>query len=245
MESKPHHDLIISGTMSASGGTFGQVKISGQASVKGDLECRTFKVAGSTDVEGHVRAEEATVKGTCWAKGDLRATRLRVDGHADVKGDLHADHLELNGVAKVGKSLTGEELEVKGALTVRENCEAEVFKIKGGFDIGGLLNAGRIEIVLYGGGKAREIGGETIEVKRQSFRFNLAQFVKSLFSIPVEQILTAETIEGDDLDLEFTKAKVVRGNNVKIGPGCEIDLVEYKNGLEISPEAKVKEQKQI
>jgi cytoskeletal protein CcmA (bactofilin family) len=196
-------------------------------------------------VEGHVRAEEATVKGTCWAKGDLRATRLRVDGHADVKGDLHADHLELNGVAKVGKSLTGEELEVKGALTVRENCEAEVFKIKGGFDIGGLLNAGRIEIVLYGGGKAREIGGETIEVKRQSFRFNLAQFVKSLFSIPVEQILTAETIEGDDLDLEFTKAKVVRGNNVKIGPGCEIDLVEYKNGLEISPEAKVKEQKQI
>lgn len=38
-----------------------------------------------------------------------------------------------------------------------------------------------------------------------------------------------ETIEGDDIHLELTRARVVRGNNVSIGSGCDIDLVEYKN----------------
>jgi hypothetical protein len=43
--------------------------------------------------------------------------------------------------------------------------------------------------------------------------------------------LVTDTIEGDDIYLEYVKAKVVRGNNIEIGPDCEIDLIEYKNTL--------------
>jgi hypothetical protein len=53
--------------------------------------------------------------------------------------------------------------------------------------------------------------------------------------------LTAETIEGDTVDLEATEAQVVRGKVVRIGPGCRIGWVEYTDSLEVHPEAEVGE----
>ena len=52
--------------------------------------------------------------------------------------------------------------------------------------------------------------------------------------------LTADFIEGDGVRLERTTARAVRGNTVVIGPGCEIELVEYTGEHSASPEAKVK-----
>jgi hypothetical protein len=52
-------------------------------------------------------------------------------------------------------------------------------------------------------------------------------------------------IEGDDVYQEDTKAKVVRGNNVMIGQGYEIKLVEYKNHFAGGKGGKVKENKKI
>ena len=51
--------------------------------------------------------------------------------------------------------------------------------------------------------------------------------------------LTVDIIEGDDIYLENTHAKVVRGNNITLGPGCEIELVEYKNDFKQDKEAEI------
>ena len=51
--------------------------------------------------------------------------------------------------------------------------------------------------------------------------------------------LTADIIEGDDIYLENTHAKVVRGNNITLGSGCEIELVEYKNDFKQDKEAEI------
>ena len=51
--------------------------------------------------------------------------------------------------------------------------------------------------------------------------------------------LVADIIEGDDIYLENTHAKVVRGNNITLGPGCEIAFVEYKNDFKQDKEATV------
>ena len=80
------------------------------------------------------------------------------------------------------------------------------------FSVGGLLNAGTVTIRLYGGCDAHDIGGETIDVR-------LAQpwvFLPFLG----ERNLTADSIEGDTIYLENTRAKVVRGANVTIGPAA-------------------------
>jgi cytoskeletal protein CcmA (bactofilin family) len=51
--------------------------------------------------------------------------------------------------------------------------------------------------------------------------------------------LTADIIEGDDVYLENTQAKVVRGNNIELGPDCEIELVEYKDSFKQDEKADV------
>ena len=81
---------------------------------------------------------------------------------------------------------------------------------------------------------------------RKPDSFHLARIVKSiLFSLDLDNGLIAESIEGDDIYLEETKAKAVRGNNIVIGEGCEIGLVEYKSKFEQTGNAKVKENKNI
>lgn len=47
-------------------------------------------------------------------------------------------------------------------------------------------------------------------------------------------------IEGDDIYLENTKADIVRGNKVKIGPGCQIGVVEYRDDFTHDSKALVK-----
>ena len=57
--------------------------------------------------------------------------------------------------------------------------------------------------------------------------------------------LTTSVIEGDDIYLEATTAKIVRGNNVTIGSDCNIELVEYRNTITVAPDSKVNEQRDI
>jgi hypothetical protein len=57
-------------------------------------------------------------------------------------------------------------------------------------------------------------------------------------------VLYADQIEGDKVELEHTEAGVVRGNHVKIGPGCEIGRVEYRDKLEVHKGSTVKEKVQ-
>lgn len=57
--------------------------------------------------------------------------------------------------------------------------------------------------------------------------------------------LRCSIIEGDDIYLEDTRSKIVRGNNVTIGRGCEIELVEYKNEIHIYDDQCAKEIKKV
>ena len=62
---------------------------------------------------------------------------------------------------------------------------------------------------------------------------------------PFSSDFSTESIEGDEVYLEYTRTKVVRGNNVSIGPGCEVELVEYKNNFQQAKGAAVKDSKKI
>ncbi len=60
-----------------------------------------------------------------------------------------------------------------------------------------------------------------------------------------EKELTVDVIEGDDVYLENTMAKIVRGNNVTIGSGCKIELVEYKGSFKQDGGAEIGTNKKI
>lgn len=225
MNTTTQSNLIISGYGSSNGGEFHIVKLEGKARVDGGLHCTEFVTNGKSTVNGPVHAKTAVVNGDSTINGPLEAEHLTVHGRTVINGDL-----------------SGERLKVQGQVKVSRNCEAETFTCQGGFEIEGLLNAGEIDITLYGKGRVKEIGGESIKVRRETNQ--LAKWLRLMFT-SLNGGLTAESIEGDDIFLEQTTAQVVRGNRITIGEGCRIDLVEYKDELILEGDALVRQQIQL
>jgi cytoskeletal protein CcmA (bactofilin family) len=210
-------DMKISGSGKISGGKYNEVKISGSAKVEGDIECYTYKCSGSSSANGNVKAETVGISGSTKITGDVNARKVKISGSSDIGGGLHT-----------------EDIQISGSVSIDGDCEAENFNARGGFKIGGLLNAGNIDIEMYGSCRVKDIGGENIKVRLGKGHF----FVKMLNLFMNSNGLEANTIEGDDVFLENTTAKIVRGNNVTIGDNCNIETVEYRNEINIDSTSK-------
>jgi cytoskeletal protein CcmA (bactofilin family) len=235
MDMKEKGDLVINGFGASNGGTFRQVIVNGFGTVNSDIDCIEFESNGFGTVDGNVTSEQTKINGKAKVKGTIESQHLSIDGTAKIGENLLAKKLKVSGKASVGGKVKSEEIKINGVLRVEGDCEAEIFKADSQFAIGGLLNAEQITIQLHGPCKAKEIGGETILVKHRGSFFE--SLIKPLFSTQLE----VEFIEGDKIELENTIAKVVRGNQVKIGRNCEIGVVEYREDFSQHKNAVVKE----
>ncbi|GGE01842.1 cell shape determination protein CcmA [Paenibacillus nasutitermitis] len=215
--------LKITGTGSASGGVFDSIRITGEAEIHGDTESDSLVCTGNSVISGSFTARSARMVGEIVVNGDLRASRLSLLGQ-----------LKITGNAKGGL------FKIKGQLDVGGECEAEGFRIDGAFQINGLLSADQVEVGMYGPCYAKEVGGERIKVKRAKW-----QGIKELFTRAGAVQMRTETIEGDSVYVEYTKADVIRGNNVVIGPACDIGLVEYRSSLTLHKDSVAHDRRQI
>lgn len=234
-------DLKISGAGSAGGGKYNDVKISGAGNINGDIECKNFKTSGSSDTKGNVKAILIDVSGASEIDGNVEAEEIKVSGSSKIRGDVFTRKIKISGSSEIGGNLHGEEVDISGVAEIDGDCEVENFNARGGFKVGGLLSADEIRIEVGGKCRAKEIGGERIDVKEaESGIFYLNKIFGSLLGF--QQYLTTEVIEGDNIYLEKTNAKIVRGNNITIGKGCLIDTVEYKGELKIQGDGRVENQ---
>lgn len=247
-------NLIISGSGSAGGGVYDAVKISGSGKITGNVECNEFHISGSGKIVGNVKASSFKTSGSSRINGDLEAETIKISGSSDIAGDVKSKQIKVSGAAHIEKSLScgevsisgsihideslhGEHVKISGGINIKGDCETEEFIARGTFQIGGLLNAGNIEIGVGGFCSAKEIGGERIEVRELAYSAIWNKII-SMFSSH-NAGLTTNIIEGDDIYLEYTTAKIVRGNNITIGKGCVIDTVEYKEKLNVINGGKV------
>ena len=221
MDNNKRTELRIHGQGSSSGGKFNTVSIMGEGRIDGDVDCLNLKIYGEGNIDGNVKtANTASIKGQTTISGNLEANKVKVQGEIDVGGEIFTD-----------------EAVITGNININGDCNAEVLTLEGGFTIGGLLNADVLKINLHWQCKVNEIGGSKITVKRDGRLSFLG--LKNMFTPNGHSELVADIIEGDDIYLENTHAKVVRGNNITLGPGCEIALVEYKNDFKQDKEATV------
>lgn len=210
-------DMRLIGTTRSNGGKFGNVRIVGESELIGQTECKSLSCTGTSRIEG-----------------DLKAGIVKLTGELDVEGSLSAGKAAITGQANVHGNCRGDNFKLMGELTIEGDFESETCKINGAITVRGLLNAERLEIRLHGSSQATEIGGGTIAIKPTR-----GHRIKKVFTLGQYPLMIADSIEGDRLDLEYTKAKVVRGSDVRIGPGCEIERVEYRNTLSRSRGAKI------
>ncbi len=236
-------DLKINGSGTASGGAYNLVRINGSGKIMGDIECCDLIINGSGEINGKISSEGVKVNGSGRLTGDVKSGEVKVSGSAGFGSGISCETFKVLGSADIKGSVEAHIVDIDGSMKAEGNCSAEGFSSNGAFDIGGLLNAENIDIRLYWHkSRAKEIGGKKISAALGKTGLGV---IKAIFpSINFPQ-LEADLIEGDDINLENTTAKAVRGNNVVIGSGCDIGLVEYKGSYRKNMGARVAEEKKI
>ena len=234
-----YNDISISGSGRASGGRFGKVSISGSGKLQGAVECESFHVSGAGKVEGPVFAESAKISGSFDAEGNAEITgAVEITGSLKTEGDLRCGDLSVSGVIKAAGSIRGNAVSVSGVLKTPADVQAETLRSSGALSIDGLLNAETVEIELNGDNAVGSIGGGRVLVRNKPRGF-------SLFGRQKRSRLKAELIEADEIDLENTDCRTVRGVNVHVGSECVIDRVEYSGTLTTAADATVGEKVKV
>ncbi len=255
-------DLKIYGEGSSSGGKYNAVSIMGEGRIDGDVDCVKFKINGEGTLDGDLKAANSvSIMGEGQLGGDVDCANLKIygegelggnlkaadtvniKGEAEIKGSLKAKNVKIYGEIEAGSEMFADNAKIKGIINTGGDCNAEMFTLEGGFTIDGLLNADILKINPYWPCKAHEIGGSEITVKKGGKLSFLG--LKNMVMAGENNQLTADVIEGDDIYLENTTAKVVRGNNVTIGSGCKIELVEYKENFKQDEKSEIGTNKRI
>lgn len=239
--------VSVSGAGVIAGGSYSRVSISGAGKINGDVYAENLTMSGAGRVSGHCEVVLLTVSGTGKFEKAVLADEMKVSGVANVQGPVKIKELKCSGTFKAAENISSEYIKVTGMLHVGGDVEAEIFRASGGFDIRGLLSADRIEIHPGGRCRAQEIGGAKIDIRRYGSRDraglldSLLRALSSSWGGDVEAAL----IEGDEIYLENTRADVVRGKQIQIGPNCKIGLIEYSESLQVHDDSEVGKQTKI
>jgi cytoskeletal protein CcmA (bactofilin family) len=242
------NDMKFMGETTHPGGQFRDIAVVGRARMDGDVTCRSFSCMGEAQLRGALQSGRTSIMGQTRADGPVDAGDLNVMGQMDCEATLRVRKLSCMGKLKVRGRMDAETVRVFGQLVVQGDCNVDDFHSRGAFEIDGLLSVDNLVVQPYGPCRAGEIGGARIEVRRRGGvlgRIPLVAWVcASLFGHHGPR-LEAQCIEGDDLILEDTVAKMVRGARIRIGRGCRIDAVEYRETYSCGPESVVGESRQI
>jgi cytoskeletal protein CcmA (bactofilin family) len=246
------------------------IKTAGSCRIDGDVKTKELKTAGSCRVSGDVRAERMKTAGSCVINGDVQADEVKIAGTQTVEGTLKAKEITSAGSLKVTEDVEAEKFLSRGGFEIGGLLSAEEIKIELGGGKVSEIGGTRIEVRRRGRsfwgwrrqprvhvriGRDLEDLGETLEsVFEDLGRIGeeveraVGEGLGYAFGWPEGRgsgYLEADTIEADEIFLENTKARVVRGKKIQIGEGCEIESVEYSESLEVAPGAQVKEQKKV
>lgn len=229
-------NLKVHGDGSFIGGKYNIIKIHGAAIFVGDTTANTISVNGSCTTKGNLHCEKIlSIHGKYDLNGDVTSSFMKLNGACDISGNAQIEISKNKGRLEISKNFSGNQLFNKGHLSVNGSVTFEKFISDGRFQIDGLLNAEEINISpTFSTSTVQEIGGEKITIKIQQ---GIARMLPFIGKGRVETNL----IEGDEIYLENTHAKVVRGQNIEIGPGCEIGTVECSGKFILSPNSTVHE----
>lgn len=241
-------DMNISGSGQIAAGEYDRIRISGSGQLAGLARCNSFHVSGSASGKEIVCENDMHVSGSSHFSGKVTAGSIAVSGGFTGNEDVVAkERITFSGSGRCGGTMKCKMLSISGKGSVAGDIEAEAVKVNGKVDCGGLLNAEEIEIAFKEGMEIGSIGGSKIVIYKRSKekkRFRLPLF-SSLVKTADGTVRVKNSVEGDEIALEGVVAPRVSGRVIAIGEGCEIDLVQYSEQVEISPEAKVGRTEQI
>ncbi len=235
-------DMKIAGSGTISAGEYNIIDISGAGKLTGAVRCESFDVSGSVHGTSVECSEDFDISGSGTFSDFVTAGSLTVSGAFKCGGELKADEeIHLSGGAKCEGNVKCAELHIDGSASVRGDIEAETVSVDGTVNCDGLINAEEVEIKYQSGMAIGSIGGSRIEITKgigSKVIFRLPLF-SAISSGGGGTVRVKNGIEGDSIAIEGVESPRVSGRIVAIGDGCKIDLVQYSEEIEISPNASV------
>lgn len=241
--------LSGAGSFDAGNDVYDYVGISGSGTVNGNLMCKSIHISGSGKVLGDTDCEgDIKISGSGKICGNVRADEVSISGSTRFEKNVKCNSFTISGAGKVLGDIETKKLRFFGAANAN-NISSEEAEISGAVNISGLLNSETVSVNLGGDCFINEIGCTNLTVLRKD---SDGDSTVKLFGITIcssgqrgNGVLSAKLIEGDNINLEYTEADIVRGKKITIGKGCKIGKVEHSEPLIIDDDSVVKEQIQI
>lgn len=238
--------MKISGSGKIPAGEYNEIiSVSGSAKIEGHLFCEELYGSGSVKAKGRVECrEDVKISGTMSVEQGLKAKNIKVSGACKINGDCVAEsEIKISGAINCGGELKGTDISLSGRVEAERGIEAEIICVSGSVYSDGLVNAEEVEIKLSGNNRSKvgSIGAGTVKIystQRSGVLSRLPLF-SSLLGNSGCLVTVNESIEGDVIAIEQVCTPKVVGKSVSIGQGCQIELVQYSDNIEIHPDAKV------
>lgn len=227
-------NIYAEGTIT--GGKYDNIKVYGSADITGEVEADSISVFGSTDFKGKCKFNKMKILGACDFKDFVEVKEADIKGACDFFHDVKVEYLKVFGAVDFKKTVfRAKEVTIHGAVEVF-NLEADAIEVNGVIECKEQLNGDVINITTLKGSKINEMVGTSITVKPKPSRQNF--FLT--FTTASKKHVEVNTIEGDNIYLEYVNCEVVRGNNIEIGPNCNIKSIEYHENCKVSDKSEVK-----
>ena len=168
-------------------------------------------LTGSTQCEGEITAQRIQVEGTLRCQGKITAGILRCNGTLIVSGDVSAKEINSSGMLHIshGGKLEGENIRCEGMLHADEGIRADVFEMQG--------------VVT-----AQEITGKRVTVHSR---------VNKLTKLFIRESQVKE-IQAEVVDLMGVSVQNIIGEQITIGPHCEVQSIDCSGTLSLDKKAK-------
>ena len=235
-------DMKISGYGEIAAGEYETIRISGSGRLRGFVRCENLHISGSASGEELVCKNELQISGSSRFSKAITAKSVSISGSFSCAGGLHAaEKISCSGDVKCESNVKCATLSVSGGLSASGDVEAETILVRGNLNCDGLINAEELTIESNEEMQIGSIGGSRIAIyRRVNAKAPLRLPLLSSFLKRFDGMVRVKgAIEGDKIALENVSAPRVSGRVVAVGEGCEIELVQYSEQIEISPNAKV------
>lgn len=218
-----------------------EAKVSGLLTAKKNVSCQEkFVVSGKVKGESRMNIRELTISGLLTALQELEVGILKLSGKLSANS-LKVENAEISGMVTITGELCAHVLEIRGMMTA-DSVESEVLKVKGRIDCKDMINSEKVEISSTSGSSFNEIGASDVKICELEPKHGLLSRLSTLCHLfSGTTVVKGNLIEADSVYVENARIKKIRGQDIVIGPHCEIEAIEYSGTLVVDSTSTVKQ----
>ncbi len=244
-------NIKLSGNGSISEGEYKDIKIMGNAISNGRVKAEKITIMGSADLNSSIEVKECIVFGNAIIRGNMRAEKFKVNGDLTIVGDCEVGELSVNGKTDIDGMIECNNVVIRGDMILTKACQSKTLKVYGSVDASsdllgeeisidgkvqckGLLSGETVCLHAFENSYCKEIGATKLVVEKPIYHL-------LWFGYGKKNSLSCDLIEADEIKVEYTKAKIIRGKQVILNKQCEVDTLEYSEQYTKGEDCQVRE----